>query len=852
MKIEDGLKCSVLGAVTRDIGRKSSTPVNLEANYIKFTTETIGWTFGDVCNLSLWATAGKCFYVDWGDGIVCKYEVGEDGWKSLQYCYELTTDYKKYPVKTAEYEVIIFTEDADCVFTALDVSHFDMAFPKVDVSHCPSLVGLNCSGNELTTLDLSNNLVLTWLNCSGNQLSALDLSKNTALTTLDCCRNQLTTLDLSKNTGLTKLECSCNQLTALDLSKNTGLTEMDCGGNQLTVLDLSKNTGLTDLDCSSNLLTALDLSKNTGLTVLECNDNQLTVLDISHNTGLTELKCCNNQLTVISTNTGLTDLNCGSNQLTALDLSKNTELTHLDCSGNQLTALDLSKNTALTRLDCGGNQLTALDVHKNTALTSLLCRENQLATLDVHKNKKLDYVRCDDKTIKSHSYKPFIVRVLCWLKMLLKMLLVTYKKRIRQFATRPRQIETNSFTFTWECAPKRTSRNARSPLVGIARENSMDEQCKTFDEIMSLVEVYNEAQSELPYHINLVDLLHANENAHSRILEKLLCYRNAEKQFTILNSFFQLCDFKLSIDNPKISSGTQYIDILIQDKNYAVIIENKIKYRWNIHDEPNQIANYIEKLQKTYSNDQIYVLYLPHDNASQTPQEESWQNKNGKSYKDDFKNRFRVIAYREKILPLLKKMKIEDKEISLCCALQQYIDHLETMFNLNSYSQIKTTIMNEKMNAYIEANLKTKDVQLEKKLEAVQEKKKELQDVQNALSALERDYQANFFEEWNKRIVVDFGDDMRMDEGKKYAGVVIPINDNIRFQAYLVCDGGIFCQVENVAGNKIVPDEVKAILSSELQVWHDGQVVKETSYEEGYILLTNVIKILLELKDKMR
>ena len=35
-------------------------------------------------------------------------------------------------------------------------------------------------------------------------------------------------------------------------------------------------------------------------------------------------------------------------------------------------------------------------------------------------------------------------------------------------------------------------------------------------------EVYDKEIQKLPYHINLIDELHANENAHSRILEKLL------------------------------------------------------------------------------------------------------------------------------------------------------------------------------------------------------------------------------------------------------------------------------------------------------------------------------------------
>ena len=82
----------------------------------------------------------------------------------------------------------------------------------------------------------------------------------TALTYLDCSWNQLTALDVSQNTALTYLRCSNNQLTALDVSQNTALTYLDCSGNQLTALDVSKNTALTNLNCSSNQINETEMS----------------------------------------------------------------------------------------------------------------------------------------------------------------------------------------------------------------------------------------------------------------------------------------------------------------------------------------------------------------------------------------------------------------------------------------------------------------------------------------------------------------------------------------------------------------------------------------------------------------
>ena len=137
---------------------------------------------------------------------------------------------------------------------------------------------------------------VTELDCSDNELISLNVSKNTALRALFCGYNQLTSLDVSKNTALTRLDCSNNKLTSLDVSKDTALTRLWCFGNQLTSLDVSKNTALTTLVCSENQLTSLDVSKNTTLEFLDCSDNKLTSLNISGCARLEMLFCASNYI----------------------------------------------------------------------------------------------------------------------------------------------------------------------------------------------------------------------------------------------------------------------------------------------------------------------------------------------------------------------------------------------------------------------------------------------------------------------------------------------------------------------------------------------------------------------------
>ena len=149
---------------------------------------------------------------------------------------------------------------------------------KLNEAEIAAVTEIDCSGKNISSLKgIEYFTALTYLDCNGNQLTTLDVSNNTSLTTLWCNGNQLTTLDVSKNTALTYLDCDVNQLTALDVSKNTALTSLFCEENQLTTLDVSNNTALEQLRCSENQLTALDVSKNTALTELECESNSYDI-----------------------------------------------------------------------------------------------------------------------------------------------------------------------------------------------------------------------------------------------------------------------------------------------------------------------------------------------------------------------------------------------------------------------------------------------------------------------------------------------------------------------------------------------------------------------------------------------
>jgi hypothetical protein len=252
---------------------------------------------------------------------------------------------------------------------------------------CP-ITFLDPKGINITSLvGIEGFVNLEQLFCSGDLITSLDLTGNVFLTQVAAETNLLTSIDISTCILLYYLWCHNNQLPTLDVSTNVLLTNLNCSNNLLTTLDISTNTVLSSLKCHSNQLTSLDVSTNTALVTLFCNDNQLTSLDVSTNTALIDFKCYSNQLTSIdvSTNTSLLYLNCHDNQLTSLDVSTNTSLLYLYCKDNQLTTLDVSTNTSLLQVTCQNNQLTSIDLGSTINLTaSLLTAMNNGPGMVVH------------------------------------------------------------------------------------------------------------------------------------------------------------------------------------------------------------------------------------------------------------------------------------------------------------------------------------------------------------------------------------------------------------------------------------------------------------------------------------
>jgi hypothetical protein len=272
-------------------------------------------------------------------------------------------------------------------YTAIPDQNFEQAL--IDLGHDDVIDGqvltANISGVEL--LDVSGN----WSQ-SSNISYLTGIESFMALTELDCSINQLTSLDVSQNTALTSLNCSDNQLTSLDVSGCTALEDLICAGNQLTSLDVSGCTALEDLICAGNQLTSLDLNGCTALTDLNCSGNSLTSLDISQNLSLYKVECWNNSISNLNINglTNLIQLDCSFNQLSIIDLTTNDAIEEFWCNNNNLNTLILQpcSNSGcipkLSSIQCQNNQLTSIDITGLPNMEDFDCRNNNISCLKVN------------------------------------------------------------------------------------------------------------------------------------------------------------------------------------------------------------------------------------------------------------------------------------------------------------------------------------------------------------------------------------------------------------------------------------------------------------------------------------
>lgn len=246
--------------------------------------------------------------------------------------------------------------------------------------------------------------------------------------------------------------------------------------------------------------------------------------------------------------------------------------------------------------------------------------------------------------------------------------------------------------------------------------------------LLGLVEKYHskreEKLGELPFRYNVLEEVRVNENAHTRLLMRLLEYTPA------LLSFLAWLEKKYTfhapkVDKPKITAEKHRIDGLIQEeRKYAIIIENKL---CGAVEQEGQLGRYIDKCRELlYDQSSIYILYL-FDRPGNDPSPQTW----GKYKAENFEGRYLVLSYKQDIIPwlktFLKKHKgTEEKTKVLREGIAQYLDYLRLLFKIDRY-----TTMKSELTQFLENELKLGSFQepialLEDKLKSIDELRAEV------------------------------------------------------------------------------------------------------------------------------
>ena len=178
----------------------------------------------------------------------------------------------------------------------------------------PNLEILNLTGNDLDSINMSQNSNLKYLYLNFNSFSKLDTSGNPSLEVISLDNNLIIPeLDFTENANMTDialpyigfgaisdeyigpggyfdithmqnlngLSIGNNNFSSIDLSGNPNLTIFKGGGNNFTEIDISNLSQLYEFAVPENPITSVDFSGNPLLHTIQVEQCNLSSLDVS-------------------------------------------------------------------------------------------------------------------------------------------------------------------------------------------------------------------------------------------------------------------------------------------------------------------------------------------------------------------------------------------------------------------------------------------------------------------------------------------------------------------------------------------------------------------------------------------
>ena len=204
-----------------------------------------------------------------------------------------------------------------CSFSAQNINFTDFSFKTVlltanaqnqstiakDLNGNPTSVDTNGDGE----IQVSEAMNISYFNATGlfsniQNIEGIEYFQN--LKTLIVIGQQLTSVDLSNNVLLEQLYLHTNSIAILDVSNLSNLIELSVDNNPLTTINFNANNDLLRIYCSYTLLNDLNLIQCPNLMELNCVETLLTTIEL-FGTKVTTLTTGGDQLETIFAKNGL-------------------------------------------------------------------------------------------------------------------------------------------------------------------------------------------------------------------------------------------------------------------------------------------------------------------------------------------------------------------------------------------------------------------------------------------------------------------------------------------------------------------------------------------------------------------
>ncbi|MGM0240869.1 leucine-rich repeat domain-containing protein [Enterococcus sp. AZ103] len=295
---------------------------------------------------------------------------------------------------------------------------FSLVRDLIGLEYAINMDELDCSMNDLTSLDLTKNLKLSKLNCRSNKITDFSLYNNGAnIESLSCFGNKIA--DFTKVIQAQEIYADRQEITiplsdvkvdaenklkiidTIKISDNIDLTtatytpnssssnsekEATIEGNTMNFENISKQT----LSEGSILYDSDESTTNSGFFMYACT---ITFEDynpqlLSEGDNSLEYSIDKNLSTALRAQSGWDGYRKNAGELTVDDM---VTLTKAAVSYRNLQSIKgLEFATNLTELNCSNNQLTSLEQLKGLPLVDLNCRDNQLTSLEPIKDLPIE------------------------------------------------------------------------------------------------------------------------------------------------------------------------------------------------------------------------------------------------------------------------------------------------------------------------------------------------------------------------------------------------------------------------------------------------------------------------------